>query len=300
MTRRDARFPSGDAECAAWHFGPGRSGACVVMGHGLGAIKEVGVERFAERFAQAGHDVVSFDYRRFGESGGMPRQVADLPAQLEDWRAAAAFARTLAGVERIALFGASLGGAHVLTLAAELPGLAAAIAHVPMADGRAAAAGVRLRDAARLAAHALVDEIGSRLGRAPHTIPIAGPPRSLALLSTPVALAGLEILNPAGVPWPNEIAARIALRLPRYRPVRSAGRIECPLLVVVCDQDTIAPPAPAIRAAGDAPRGELVRFPCEHYAVYEGEIREQAIACELAFLQRCLVRDERDVQSVVA
>jgi pimeloyl-ACP methyl ester carboxylesterase len=289
VTRRDVRFASGDAECAAWHFGLGRSGVCVVMGQGLGAIKEVGVERFAERFAQAGHDVVSFDYRGFGASGGMPRQVANLSAQLEDWRAAAAFARSLPGVERIVLFGASLGGSHVLTLAPELPGLAAAIAHVPMADGAAAAARVRRRDAARLTAHALLDEVGSRLGRAPHTIPLVGPPGSLALLTTPDALPALETLNPAGVPWPNEIAARIALWLPRYRPVDSAVRITCPLLVVVCDHDALAPPGPAIRAARDAPRGELVSFPCEHYAVYEGEIREQAIASELAFLERCLV-----------
>ncbi len=131
--RMVTRFASGDAECAAWHYGPGSSTACVVMAHGLGAIKEVGLGRFARRSAAAGHDVLAFDYRGFGESTGEPRQVVDIPAQLEDWRAAIAFARGLPGVQRIVLWGTSYGGGHVLALAAALTGLAGVIAQVPMA-----------------------------------------------------------------------------------------------------------------------------------------------------------------------
>ncbi len=77
------------------------------MGHGLGAIKEVGLDRFARRFAAAGHDVVAFDHRGFGESTGGPRQVVDIAAQQEDWHAAIAFARALPGVGRIVLWGTS-------------------------------------------------------------------------------------------------------------------------------------------------------------------------------------------------
>jgi len=77
------------------------------MGHGLGAIKEVGLHRFARRFAAAGHDVVAFDHRGFGESTGGPRQVVDIAAQQEDWHAAIAFARALPGVARIVLWGTS-------------------------------------------------------------------------------------------------------------------------------------------------------------------------------------------------
>ncbi len=292
IERRDIRFRSGDADCAAWHFPAtsALSGACVVMAHGLGAIKEVGLERFARRFAAAGHQVLAFDYRGFGGSDGWPRQVVDIAGQQDDWRSAVAFARTLPGVntERIVLWGTSYSGGHVLHLAAERTDVAAAVAQVPMADGLAAARGIAFPQSLRLAAHGLRDELGSRIGCHPHTVAITGEPGELALLTTPGAAAGLEVLNPDRYPWPNEVAARFALRAPFYRPVRHAARIACPLLVVVADADTITPPAAAVRAAELAPGGELVRVAGGHYAVYHGQGFEQAVSAQLAFLDRHL------------
>ncbi len=263
------------------------------MAHGLGAIKEVGLERFARRFATAGHQVVAFDYRGFGDSGGRVRQVVDIAAQQEDWRCAAAFARTLPGVRTggIVLWGTSYAGGHVLQLASELTDVAAAIAQVPMADGLTAARGLTLTQALRLAAHGLWDVTGSRIGHRPHTVPITGEPGELALLTTPDAAAGLQVLNPDGYLWPNEIAARFALRAPFYRPVHRASRIACPLLVVVCDADSITPTGAAIRAAQQAPRGELLRVSGGHYAVYQGAGLEQAVAAQLSFLDRHLPAD---------
>ena len=299
--RRDVRFRSGEADCAGWHFpATGRaSGVCVVMAHGLGAIKEVGLERFARRFADAGHQVVAFDYRGFGGSGGSPRQVVDVAGQQRDWRCAVDFARTLPGVraDRIVLWGTSYAGSHVLALAAELSGVAAAIAQVPMADGLAAARGMALRQSLRLAAHGLWDELRGRTGRRPHLVGITGGPGELALLTSPDAAAGLQILNPDRFPWPNEIAARFALHGPFYRPVRGAARITCPLLVVICDADAITPPAAAVRAAEMAPRGELVHVPGGHYAVYEGDGFEQAVSAQLAFLHRHLPADVAPIGS---
>lgn len=288
--RRTRRFASAHGECAAWHYGPGTSATCVVMAHGLGAIKEVGLDRFARPLAAAGHDVVAFDYRGFGESTGDPRQVVDVAEQQEDWRAAIAFARELPGVERIVLWGTSYAGGHVLALAAELDGLAAVVAQVPMADGRAAAGGVGARQLLRLAAHGLIDEARGRLGLSPHTIAITGEPGELALLATPDAAAGLLVLNPDGYPWPNEVGARIVLRAGFYRPARHAERIACPLLVVVCDDDVLTPPEPAADAARRAPQGELLRLPGGHYAVYEGSGFDRAIAAEIGFLERHATR----------
>ena len=66
--------------------------------------------------------------------------------QLADWRAAIGFAAILPGVDpaRIALWGFSASGGHVFRVAARNPGLAAAIAQTPNADGPTAA-----RNAAR-------------------------------------------------------------------------------------------------------------------------------------------------------
>ncbi len=93
----------------------------MVLAHGFGALKEGGPIRTAERFAAEGFAGLAFDYRYFGESGGEPRQLLDVKRQLEDWRAAIAFARTLDGVdgERIGLWGSSYSGGHVMALAAD-------------------------------------------------------------------------------------------------------------------------------------------------------------------------------------
>jgi fermentation-respiration switch protein FrsA (DUF1100 family) len=77
------------------------------MGHGLGAVKEMGLDRYAQRFRAGGLAALVFDYRHFGASEGEPRQVLDIGLQLEDWAAALDYGRRLEGIDpqRIALWG---------------------------------------------------------------------------------------------------------------------------------------------------------------------------------------------------
>jgi hypothetical protein len=83
--------------------------------------------------------------------------------------------------------------------------------------------------------------------------------------------------------WRNEFAARLMLKFPFYRPGLKAKHVKMPLLITVCDQDTITPAAPAVKAAERAPRGELRRYPCRHFEIY---LDPQAKADQVAFLQR--------------
>src|SRR5437764_784982 len=120
-TRLDVAFPSSGDECRAWLFRPdAERPPLVILGHGLGATREYGLEPFARRFARAGIAALVFTYRHFGDSGGQPRQLLDIGRQLGDWAAALAYARTLAEIDttRIALWGTSFGGGHVLVAAA--------------------------------------------------------------------------------------------------------------------------------------------------------------------------------------
>ncbi|GAA4633402.1 alpha/beta hydrolase [Actinoallomurus vinaceus] len=293
--REKVRFVSGGVECAAWHY-PGANGACVIMGAGGAVTKEPGTDPFAERLNDAGFAVLAFDYRRLGESGGRPRQIVRIGEQLADWEAAITFAATLPGVapDRIAIWGFSLSGGHVLRVAADDPRVAAAIAQTPLADGPDATrkAGRHQRPSAmlRFTGRGLLDALGGLLGRPPLLVPLAGEPGTVAMLTTPDGLDGDRALNPGNryPDWQQVIAARSALRIPFYRPGRHAPRARCPLLVVVCDQDQTAPPGPAIRAAERAPRGELVRLPGGHYAPFL-EAHEQAVEAELSFLRRHLI-----------
>jgi pimeloyl-ACP methyl ester carboxylesterase len=293
--REKVQFDSGGTHCAAWHY-PGTNGACVIMAGGFAVPKEPGTDRFAMRFNDAGLTVVAFDYRHLGESGGQPRQIAPVGEELADWEAAIAFAATLPGVDptRIAIWGFSVSGGHVLRVAARNPHLAAAIAQTPNADGPAAT-----RNAARyqrplamlrFTGRAVLDTLGSVVGRPPLLVPLIGEPGTVALLTTPDGVDAGAALNPGNryPDWQQEVAARSALRVGFYRPGRSASRVQCPLLVLVCDQDQSALAAPALRAADRAPRGELVRMPGGHYGPFLGG-HEHAVGAELSFLRRHLV-----------
>ncbi len=122
----DVSFESGGEICRAWHFLPLNDAMakylrtpCVVMGHGFGGTRDAGLAPYARRFAAAGFHVIVFDYRHFGASDGEPRQLISIEKQLQDWAAAAAFAREIRGVDaaRVALWGTSFSGGHVITAA---------------------------------------------------------------------------------------------------------------------------------------------------------------------------------------
>jgi len=295
VEREQVRFVSGDPECAAWHY-PGTNGGCVIMAGGFAVTMGPGTDLFAKRFNAAGFTVLAFDYRHVGDSGGQPRQIQRIREQLADWQAAIAFAPTLPGVDpnRVAIWGFSLSGGHVLRVASRNPQLAAAIAQTPNADGPAAT-----RNAARhqkplavlrFTGRAILDAFGSVAGRQPLLVPLAAEPGTVALLTTPDALDGGKALDPDNTypDWQQEVAARSALRVGLYRPGRSASRVRCPLLVLVCDEDQSALAEPGVRAAKRAPRGELVRIPGGHYEPFLGG-HEQAAEAELSFLRRHLL-----------
>ncbi len=273
--RKKIAFASAGSRCAAWHY-TGYNGACVVMAAGLGVIKEAGTDRFAKLFHDAGYSVLAFDYRRLGESGGTPRQLVRIGDQLADWQAAIGFAATLPGVDsdKLSIWGFSVSGGHVFTVAARNPGLAAAIAHAPLADGldamRNALPHTTPRAFARLARRAAADALRGLIGRDPLLVPLAGERGAVASLTTPDSRNGAVALNPGNryPSWQQTVAARSAIRVGFYRPGRFAARIQCPLLVVAYDDDGVAPPGPAARAAQRASRGQLVQLPGGHYAAF--------------------------------
>ena len=295
VNRQEVRFPSGDTTCAAWHY-VGTTGACVVMAGGGAVTKEPGTDRFAKRFHEAGFTVLAFDYRRLGESGGHPRQIVRMGEQHADWNAAIDLARTLPDVDptRVAIWGFSLSGGHIFPVAARNPGLAAAIAQTPLADGLASAPGAMRHTTARaflrLTGRGLLDTVGGPLGREPLLVPLAGQPGTVAMLTTPDALNGDRALNPDNryPDWQQEIAARSALRIGFYRPGRAASRVKCPLLVLAYDHDDVAPADASARAGKRAPNGTIVRLSGGHYEPFlDGHT--QAADLQLSFLREHLL-----------
>jgi fermentation-respiration switch protein FrsA (DUF1100 family) len=290
-TRQDVAFTSSGDECRAWLFLPDTERPpLVILGHGLGATREYGLEAFAQKFAEAGIASLVFTYRHFGDSGGQPRQLLDIERQLDDWAAALAYARTLKEIDstRIALWGTSVGGGHVLIAAARDGDVAAVVSQCPFTDGVAATRAAHPRSLVHAVGLALRDQLGSLRGKPPVMVPLVGAPGSAALMASPDSEPGYRALIPEGAEFHNGVAARFLLHVGLHRPGRSAKKIKAPILFCICDADAVAPADTAARYAATAPRAEVKRYPVGHFDIYLGEPFEQAVADQTEFLVRHL------------
>jgi fermentation-respiration switch protein FrsA (DUF1100 family) len=293
FTRNDVEFPSGGLRCAAWLYRPDADGPLplVVMAHGFSGTREMRLDAYAERFAQEGIAALVFDYRHFGASAGEPRQLLDIPRQHEDYVAAIAYARQLDWVDanRIALFGSSFSGGHVLAVGAHDDRLAAIVSQCPFTDGLATLPNLGVANVLKGAVAGLRDQLGALAGRAPYYVPVTGEPGSFAVMTTPDSKGGIEAMVPAQTCWENRIAARILVRIGLYRPGRQAARITCPVLVCACDGDALAPASRTAALVSKAPRAEVKRYPFGHFDIYVGTAFEEAVSDQAAFLSRHLL-----------
>jgi pimeloyl-ACP methyl ester carboxylesterase len=256
------------------------------MGAGGTLTRHHGMPAYAERFAAAGLAALTFDYRHWGDSAGVPRRWFSLARQLEDWRAAVAYARSLDGVDpdRIALWGMSTAGGHVLVTAAADPRVAAVVAIAPVADGvafnlRPAPLGVQVRSLWRATREVVT--------RRPVMMPVAGPPGTLAANDAPEAMRGFEDLT-GGVGWRNEVNSSPVLTMFGYRPVRRAREITAPVLLQVGDRDRMAPLEPIEKVAEAAPDARLIRYPMDHFGCFSPELLDRVAADEVEFLAQHL------------
>jgi fermentation-respiration switch protein FrsA (DUF1100 family) len=298
VPRRDVSFSVKGTAVSAWLYLPQHQSGpvpCIVMAHGLGGTKDAGLEPYAARFWEAGFAVFAFDYRHFGASDGEPRQLAWIPYQLEDYSAAVEYARGLEEIDadRIALWGTSLSGGHVIVTAARDQRIACVVAQCPWLDGRAATIeGMRqggIGQLFRLVPHAQRDLVRSFLGLSPHVIPLVGRPGTVAVMPMTEAWDALEELAPDD--FVNQACARILIRMDKYRPVTQAGKVRCPVLLQMCDNDVRDPEhfvAETEKRLGAL--AEVIHYPIAHFDIYLGDGFERGVRDQLAFFRKHLER----------
>ena len=291
--RHDVTFDSDGTSCAAWLYRPDgvENPPVVVMAHGFAAFRELRLDAYAARFAQAGYAALVFDYRHWGASGGQPRRILDIGRQHADWRAAIAYARSLDDVDatRVVGWGSSFGGGHVLNLAAHDHALAAAIVQVPHVTGPASAFAQAPTLVARLVVSALRDQAGAWLGRPPHRVKSIGKPGEVAMMTSPGAYD--LVLRMAGdkrdeLLAENDVAARVALHVPFYSPGRQAAKITAPTLVQLATKDDVTPYAKARKIVARIPNGEVRSYDITHFEPYLDPHFEQIVSDQIAFLDR--------------
>ena len=207
--REDVEFYSRGTRCAAWLYRPGRDNPpLIVMAHGLGAIRQIRLHEFAERFRAAGFAVLVFDYRFIGDSDGEPRQLLSLRAQREDWHAAMTYARTVAGVdhEEIAVWGTSLAGGHVLKVAARDHSIAAVVAQCPFTSGPASVRALGFFGLLQAGAFGIADLVAKLFGRGPILVPLVGVRGTPALMKAPDVVGGVLEMMPPGTEFSKRLS----------------------------------------------------------------------------------------------
>jgi fermentation-respiration switch protein FrsA (DUF1100 family) len=295
-SRKDVSFKAKGTLLSAWLYLPENLSApvpCIIMGHGFGGTKDAGLEPYAIRFQEAGFAVLAFDYRHFGGSDGEPRQLIWIPYQLEDYAAAIDYARSLEEIDptRIALWGTSLSGGHVIVTAAKDKKIACVAAQCPGLDGHASGEMIFKREGIgyilRMIMHGQRDIVRSWLGLSPHKIPIVGKPGSIACITTSDAYDSFGKLAPEN--YINEVCARINIRGGKYRPVKQAQNVRCPVLLQICDHDSIIP----IGAAEETEKklgeyAEVKHYPIGHFDIYFGDNFEKSVSDQLDFFKKHL------------
>jgi dipeptidyl aminopeptidase/acylaminoacyl peptidase len=133
MSRQDIDFKTGDGvTLRGWLYTPsaeaGKSAPeklpCLVMVHGFTALKEMDLDKFAERFvSKLQLAVLVYDNRGFGASdvaAGQPRREIIPSVQISDFQDAITYAqsRTEVDLEKIGIWGSSYSGGHALYVAA--------------------------------------------------------------------------------------------------------------------------------------------------------------------------------------
>lgn len=247
--RRDIEFNAEGVTLRGWLYLPDGATApvpAVVMAHGLSAVKEMYLDRYAEVFAAAGLGALVFDNRCLGTSDGEPRQEVDPWAQIRDYRHAITHARTLPELDRdrIGIWGSSLSGGHVLVVGAIDRRVACVVSQVPVISGyRNLMRQIRADHLAGVRAQFDADREARFRGEPPGMIPmVSEDPLGVCVLPHRDSWEWFsEAFRSRAPAWRNEVTLRSVEMIIEYEPGVYIDRISpAPLLIVIAAKDHAA------------------------------------------------------------
>lgn len=275
--RSDIEFPSEGRTLRGWLYRcdtTRQPAPCIVMAHGLSAVKEQYLDRYADVFNAAGFGVVLYDHANFGASDGQPRQEADPILQRRGYRDAISFAQTVPWIDpdRIGLWGTSYSGGHVLAVAAHDRRVRCVVSQVPTISGQRS--GERRTRADRVPGQIAAFEADRAArfgGGAPAMFPAVSdnPDEACAMAGRDACafFTGSQAFAPA---WRNELTLRSAELARENEPGVHITRISpTPLLMIVADHDLVTPTDICLEAYQRAlPPKQLVMVAGGHFDPY--------------------------------
>ena len=299
-SRQNISFDVGGLKLSGWLYFPKqikvRKVPCIVMAQGFAGTKDILLEKYALRFIKHGYAVLTFDYRYFGESEGIPRQQYAVVKQLEDIKGAINYARSRSEInpERIVLWGTSSAGNYGILIASEDERIAAVIGQTPSLDPEKDGKKILKREGLfwllKLIVHAQRDKGRSRFGLESHTIPAVGKLGTFAMHLAPGFFEGYQEMAKDSKTFKNEICARIMFESHGPDLFTAAKKVKCPVQFHICEKDlNIAPSSheKIVEILGD--KIQIINYPIGHFEIYSGKYFEQSIKLQIDFLDKHLL-----------
>jgi len=301
FTQVTIMFPCGEMRCEAFFFKPKNANnktRVIVMGHGFGAQKDFGLEPFALEFIKTGFAVFMFDYRCFGGSEGQPRNLISPTLHVEDWLSAIDY--VLGGqlpgvsVDKIALWGSSFAGGHVIVAAAthaKKGRIGAVISQVPFSSGFASAMSLLPECGPiwllKVTGAYLIDQIRTFMGLSRYYVPIVGSVEQTAILASPEAIEEYPDLIPSKPRggWKNKTPATIGIDMVLYFPISYASGVDAPTLVLLDTKDSLCPADNVRKMASEIKSAEIKEFSSGHFGPYE-RLFGETVSVETKFLEK--------------
>ncbi|CEL11630.1 Putative DltD N-terminal domain protein [Aspergillus calidoustus] len=260
------------------------------MAHGFAAHKEMGLRPFAEYFtSNLRIACLAYDNRCIGASDGEPRREI-LPAlQISDYSDAITFAQSLPEVdaEKIAIWGSSFSGGHVLTVGAVDRRVKAVISQVPLTSGWDTFHRLNRADLVPGLNQLFADDRQARArGEEPRRIPVVDKnPQARSFLPSSDSYNGYISAEPLG--WKNDVTLKSLEAFRAYEPAALIQHIApAPLLMIVMDNDVVTPTDIALEAFARArePK-QLHMLPGGHFDPYSGPLFTKNVPVQAKFLQ---------------
>jgi len=289
----------------------------VVMSHGIGGQKDMGLLRYGEEFVNAGFAVLIFDYRHFG--GSFANKKAPFRNFIYPWNhyedimtvvrfiKSNALQGFLVNSNKIALWGTSFAGGHVIMASSELPpnSISAVISQVPHMNGReatkSAIASRGLLQSFRVVLLGIADILFSQLLQLspPLYVKIAAKKEEneIGYMSLSQEHFDLYISKHPKVylgGWKNLAPARTLLFLSLYNPVEKLENFTAaPVLFVTAKQDDLCPPKFVVDSVAKAQnQGSSllthVQVDTNHFGIYNGKHFEESVTAMKTFLSKHL------------
>lgn len=301
FSRNRITFTSDGVRCYGYLYLPAhnhKNVPCIILANGFSETMDYRLPKYVEHFVTAGFSVLIFDYRYLGESEGKPRQLINTRKQREDIQNAILFLKNHESInhEKIVLWGTSLGGGHVIDVAANDPSIAAVIAQIPGIDMVSPKAKgsikIPIGMLLKILLSAVWDGIRGLFGLKPYYIKVFSDTGETAVFTQKELKPRFEVLTRSSSTWQNRFTPRFYLSPPRYKK-GTAEKIKMPLLMCVADKEIYGNPSFQVWVGQQVPKGEVIHYDAEHFDFYDGDTFEKVVKDQIDFIRVHVVNSDQ-------